>query len=129
MTSETPSHHRQLERLRRSMLRRWWLISLGLWLTVGPLSLWALRHELALIHQHFTWTAVRYGLAYNRLAALGLGITVGLSVALLVAESRHILFGLTAKERDRLEKQLFKIHHQGDQHPLWSQIVQPDEDT
>lgn len=129
MVTSERSHQDQLERLRSSVLRRWWLISLGLWLTVGPLSLWALRYEFALIFEHFTWTAVRYGLAYNRLAALGLGLTVGLTVALLVAESRHILFGLTAKERERLEKQLFKIHQQGNNHPLWSQIVEPDEDA
>lgn len=126
MTSD-PSHQAQLERLRQSVLKRWWLISLGLWLTVGPLSLWGLRHEFALLQQYFTWTAVRYGLAYNRLAALGIGITIGLSVALLVAESRHILFGLTTKERERLEKQLFKIHQQGRNHPLWSRVVEPND--
>lgn len=113
---------RQLHRLRDAMLRQWWRTTGLLWLTVGPLSLWALRQDIALLRQHFTWTAVRYGLAYNRLAAMGLGLCVGLTVGLLVGESRHILFGLSAGERRRLEKQLARIHQRGVRHPLWRRI-------
>ncbi|HEY9737188.1 MAG TPA: hypothetical protein V6D06_12930 [Trichocoleus sp.] len=113
---------RQLQRLRDEMLRRWWIMVGLLWLTAGPLSLWMLRHEFSLLRQHFTWTAVRYGLAYNRLAAIGLGLCVGLTVGLLVAESRHILFGLSSGERRRLEKQLAQIRQRGTSHPLWRRI-------
>ncbi|MGF1570041.1 MAG: hypothetical protein ACFCVD_18555 [Nodosilinea sp.] len=111
-----------IERLRRLLLRRWWVITATLWLTVGSLSLWSLRPEIALLRQYFTWTAVRYGLAYNRLAAIGLGLCVGLTVALLMAESRHTLFGLSKPERRRLETQLRQIQQRGMGHRLWKQI-------
>lgn len=114
-----PQHQRQIERLRVILLRRWWRTSVLLWLTVGSLSLWNLRGEWAMLRQYFTWTAVRYAVAYNRLAALGLGLCVGLTVALLVAESRHILFGLTRTEQQRLDRLHQDIHQQGPTHPLW----------
>lgn len=109
-------------RLRALVMRRWWFVAGGLWLTVGLLSLWSLRPEFAQLQQYFTWTAVRYGLAYNRLAAAGLGLCIGLTVALLVAESRYILFGITKAERRQLEKLLKQIDHRGRRHPLWRKI-------
>ena len=111
-----------IEKLRSIVLRRWWVISGLLWLTVAPLSLWSLRPDIALVRQHFTWSAVRYGLAYNRLAAVGLGLCVGLTVALLVAESRYILWGMTQAEAQRLEKLLHRINAQGNSHPLWRHL-------
>jgi hypothetical protein len=104
------------------MLRRWWLVNGVLWLTIGSLSLWGLRHEWATLRQYFTWTAVRYALAYNRLSAIGLSICVGLTVALLVAESRYLLFGLSKAERQRLERLLEQIQQQGSSHPLWHRV-------
>lgn len=118
MTAD-PQYHRQIERLRVILLRRWWRTSLLLWLTVGSLSLWSLRGEWAMLRQYFTWTAVRYVIAYNRLASLGLGLCVGLTVALLVAESRHIVFGLTRSERQRLNQLHHQVLQQGPTHPLW----------
>lgn len=118
----------QLERLRGHVLRRWWQSVVGLWLTVGLASLWALRHEIPTLQQYFTWTAVRYAFVYNRLAALGLGLCVGLTVALLVGESRHILFGLSQEERRRLERLRAKIQHQGPSHPLWRYLGSPSGD-
>lgn len=118
----TPSYPAPLERLRAIMLRRWWAISGLLWLTVAPLSLWSLRPEIAQLRQYFTWSAVRLGLAYNRPAAVGLGLCVGLIVALLVAESRYILWGMTKDEQQRLEKLCDRIAAQGPSHPLWKQI-------
>lgn len=113
-----------LEKLRVIILRRWWVINGLLWLVVGSLSLWSLRPEIALLRQYFTWAAVRIGLAYNRPAALGLGLCVGLTVALLLAESRYLLFGLTTVEQQRLEKLLHRIEAQGAAHPLWRQLHQ-----
>ncbi|NMF82072.1 hypothetical protein [Nodosilinea sp. P-1105] len=118
-------HSRYLERLRVVLLQRWWLTTVCLWLTVGSLSLWSLRHEIAQVQRYFTWAAVRYALAYNRLAALGLGLCVGLTVALLVNESRHILWGLSREERRRLERLLQRIQHQGNRHPLWQPVFGP----
>lgn len=119
-----PAYERQINRLRSVMLKRWWLITAVLWLTVGALSLWNLRHEMVMLWQYFTWTAVRYGLAYNRLSAVGLGLCLGLTVALLVAESRHILFGLSHRERQRLTQTLNRIRQQGPSHPLWQRVCE-----
>ena len=113
------SQKRQLKQLRTILRRRWWLTVLGLWLTVGSLSLWNLRPEIILLRQYFTWTALRYGLLYHRLAALGLGLCLGLTVALLLAESRYLLFGLAKEEQQRLETWLQRINRQGPRHPLW----------
>lgn len=117
-----PQYQRQIERLRVILLRRWWRSNVILWLTVGSLSLWSLRGEWAMLRQYFTWTAVRYALAYNRLAALGLGLCMGLTVALLVAESRHILFGLAGSEQQRLDQLHHHILQQGPTHPLWKAL-------
>ena len=119
-----PQHQHHIDRLRDLLLRRWWRVSGILWLTVGGLSLWHLRGEWVYLHSHFTWTAVRYALAYHRLAALGLGLCVGLTVALLVAESRHILFGLTRSEHERLDRLRLRIEDQGERHPLWHPLYQ-----
>ncbi|NJM97762.1 MAG: hypothetical protein HC800_11925 [Phormidesmis sp. RL_2_1] len=115
---------REIEALRQATLRSWWWVCLALWLTVGAVSLWWLRSDLQELREYFTWAAVRYMLAYGRLAAVGLGLCVGLTLALLVGESRHILFGLSVSERDRLTAQLNKIHAQGPSHPQWK-VIQP----
>jgi hypothetical protein len=121
MASSNSSNY-LLERLRGLVMRRWWWRTLGLWLTVGTVSLWALRQEFLSLLQHFTWTALRYGLAYHRLAAIGLGLCVGLTVALLIGESRHILFGLSDSERQRLQRLHHQIEQQGQRHPLWQSL-------
>lgn len=97
----------------------WWLVCSVLWLTVGSFSLWVLRFEIERALEYFTWTQIRYGLAYNPLPAAGLGLCVGLTIALLVSHSRHILLGLSAGERQHLEKLLLKIRQQGSSHPFW----------
>lgn len=108
-----------LEALRQQTMRHWWWLNLGLWLTVGAWSLWSLRAEYAIWAQYFTWTAVRFALVYHRLASIGLGLCAGLTLALLISESRHILWGLTPSERARLLQQLSKVHRQGAAHPWW----------
>jgi hypothetical protein len=114
-----PNTEQAIESLRQKMLRNWWLLTVGLWLTVGAWSLWQLRAEFQIWAQYFTWTAVRYSLAYNRLASIGFGLCFGLTMALLISESRHILWGLSKQERERLERQLARIRQQGPSHPLW----------
>ncbi|PZO41549.1 MAG: hypothetical protein DCF21_22565 [Leptolyngbya sp.] len=111
-----------IEKLRVMILRRWWAVSGLLWLTVAPLSLWSLRPEIAQLRQYFTWSTVRLGLGYNRPAAIGLGLCVGLTVALLVNESRNILWGMTKDEQQRLEKLCDRIEAQGPSHPLWRRL-------
>ncbi len=97
--TQSRAAHPALEtRWRRGMVR-WWLFNLVCWLTVAPLSAWGLRRTWAQLATYFTWAALRYGLIFNRLAAAGLGLCLGLTVALLVAETRHFFFGLTRRER------------------------------
>jgi len=117
-----PTSTPTLDQLRAIILRRWWVITALLWPTVGGLSLWALRLEIAQLRQYFTWATLRYGLAYHRLAAVGLGLCVGLTVALLVEESRYILFGLAGAERQRLQRLADRIAAQGTAHPLWHRL-------
>ena len=119
----TPTEfERQLEQLNRVVMASWWLLCGGLWLTVGLLSLWRLRFEIERLFEFFTWTQIRYGLAYNPLSAAGLGLCVGLTVGLLISHSRHIVFGLSVGERQRLEKLLLRIRQQGPAHPFWRWI-------
>ena len=119
---------RQIEALRQYQMRNWWWLSLALWLTIGLLSLWALRFEFQELREYFTWAAVRAMLVFNRFPALGLGICFGLTFALLVAESRHILFGLSRAEAQQLSDRLDKISAQGSSHPQWRLIQAPFEE-
>jgi uncharacterized membrane protein YhfC len=80
---------------------------------VGIASIWALHDTWQQLAEYFTWAAIRYGLAFNRLAAAGLGLCLGLTVALLVKEARFILFGLTRKERHDLQRALQKHNSNG----------------
>jgi len=109
----------EVQRLHELTVYGRWLVVGFLWLSVGALSLWGLRSEIALWLENFTWAAVRYGLVYNRLPAVGLGLCVGMTVAVLVWQSRNILLGLPRKEQQRLEQQVRRIRQQGRSHPLW----------
>ena len=122
---EDPNFAAQVERLLELTVYGRWLFVAFLWLTIGSLSLWALRDEIALLQQHFTWVAVRYGLVYNRLPAMGLALCVGMTVAVMIWQSRNILIGMPQVERRRLEQQVFRIRQQGNSHPLWNLVCQP----
>lgn len=117
----------QVERLHELTVYGRWLFVGFLWLTIGSLSLWALRDEIALLQQHFTWVAVRYGLAYNRLPAMGLGLCVGMTLGVMLWQTRNILIGISPTERRRLEQQVFRIRQQGKSHPLWNLVCQSKE--
>ncbi|HEY9299607.1 MAG TPA: hypothetical protein VIQ31_25240 [Phormidium sp.] len=119
-----PSFVTQVERLLELTVYGRWLFVGLLWLTIGSLSLWALRDEFALLQQHFTWVAVRYGLAYNRIPAMGLGLCLGMTVAVMIWQSRNILIGMPKEERRRLEQQVLRIRQQGKSHPLWNLVCQ-----
>lgn len=111
-----------MERLYRLTVYGRWAVVMLLWLVIGSISLWALRDEIALWGDYFTWTAVRYSLAFNPLAAMGLSICLGATVGLLVWQSRNILMGVSSEQTRRLEKRLIKIRQQGSSHPLWTWI-------
>jgi hypothetical protein len=114
----------EIERLHQLTVYGRWLVVGMLWLTVGSLSLWGLRYPISLILDHFTWAAVRYGLAFHRLSAIGLAVCVGSTLGVLIWQSRNILVGLSDREKKRLEQQLYRIRQQGPTHPLWKFICQ-----
>lgn len=101
-----------------------WLVIGVLWLTVGLASLWGLRYSISLLLEHFTWAGVRYGLLFNRLPAIGLAICVGMTVAVLLWQSRNILWGIPKRDQYRLKQQVDRIRAQGPSHPLWKFVCQ-----
>ena len=114
-----PHYVQRLQQL--AVYTRWAVVGL-LWLTIGSVSLWLLRDDLSLMHQYFTWAALRYALAYSPLAAVGLSVCIGMTVAVLVWQSRNILWGLPLKEQRQFEQQAERICRQGPSHPLWKWV-------
>ncbi len=117
-----PTFHEQVQRLHRLTVYGRWLVVGLLWVSIGSLSLWGLRSEIALWQQYFTWVAVRYGLYYNPLPTFGLTFCIGMTAAVLVWQSRNILVGLPNQEQRRLEQQVSRIRQQGSSHPLWKWV-------
>jgi hypothetical protein len=107
---------------RLNVYSRWAVIGL-LWLTVGTYSLWELRYPISLIQEEFTWAAVKYGLMFQPIPALGLCLCVGVMTGTLVWQSRNMLWGMSTKEHQQLIKQVGEIRKQGDSHPLWKLVV------
>jgi hypothetical protein len=114
----------QVQKLYQLIVYGRWLVVVLLWLTVGSLSLWGLRSEIALLLQYFTWVAVRFGLYYNPLPTLGLTFCIVMTISVIVWQSRNILLGLSPQEQKRLEQQVHKIRQQGATHPLWKWICE-----
>ncbi|MBD2359983.1 MULTISPECIES: hypothetical protein [unclassified Anabaena] len=114
----------QVQKLHQLTVYGRWLFVGFLWLTIAPLCLWNLRSEISLWQQYFTWAAVRYGLFYHPLSAIGLAFCIGMTTSVLVWQSRNILLGLPRQEQQRLEKQVFQIRQQGPTHPLWKWVCQ-----
>ncbi len=119
MSEKDPTFQAAVQRLHKLTVYGRWLTVLGLWLTVGSLSFWSLRYPISLLQDYFTWAAVRWAIVFQPLPAMGLGICVAMTVAVLIWQSRNILVGLPKLERQRLEKQVLKICEQGSSHPLW----------
>jgi hypothetical protein len=118
-----PIFKNQIERLYNlTIYARWCVIAL-LWLTVGAYSLWELRYPISLIQEYFTWAAVKYGLAFQPIPALGLALCVGMTTGTLVWQSRNLIWGISKKEQQRLAKQVCQIRQQGSSHPLWKWVV------
>ena len=126
MCKDEPVLQVQVERLYRLIVYCKWLIVVLLWSSVGSLSIWSLRREISLWVEHFTWVSVRYALAYNRLPTLGLSLCLGTTTAILVWQSKNILWGISPEEQKHLEQQVRQINHQGRTHPLWKWIIQDD---
>ena len=117
-----PNFQAAVQRLHELTVYGRWLTVLALWLTVGSVSLWSLRYPISLLREYFTWAAVRWALIFQPFPALGLGLCVAMTLAVLVWQSRNILVGLPKAERQRLEKQVLKVSEQGSSHPLWKWV-------
>jgi hypothetical protein len=118
-----PIFQSQIDRLHQlTIYGRWVTIGL-LWATVGAYSLWELRYPIELICEDFTWSAVKYGLSFQPLPALGLSLCIGVMAATLVWQSRNIIWGIPKQEQERLSRQVCRIRQQGSSHPLWKWVV------
>ena len=93
-----------------------------MWISIGSFSIWGLRDEIALWIENFTWAAVRYGLYFHRWPTLGLGLCLGMTLAVLTWQGRNIVRGLPLREKRRLEEQVRRIRQQGSSHPLWKWV-------
>ncbi len=124
MNKVAPVSQFQVQRLYRLILYGRWLIVGLLWMSVGSVSIWSLRREFSLWIEYFTWVAVRYALVHNRLASLGIGLCLGMTTAVLVWQSRHIIWGISPEELKRLEQKVRQINRHGPTHPLWKWVIQ-----
>ena len=124
MTNESdPNFKIEVQRLHKLTVYGRWLTVILLWISVGSLSIWGLRDEIALWIENFTWAAVRYGLYFHRWPTLGLGLCLGMTLAVLTWQGRNLVRGLPLREKQRLEEQVRRIRQQGPSHPLWKWVV------
>jgi hypothetical protein len=114
---------RQLQRLIQVQIFGRWVVNVSLWLTVGIASLWGLQQDIALWLEFFTWAAVRSSLQGNRLAFLGLGLCVSMTLSTLIWQSWHILWGISKAEDRELRLELQEILAIGESHPLWRWVI------
>ena len=123
MTNESDGNFQsEVQGLHKLTVYGRWLTVIFLWISVGSLSIWGLRDEIALWLEHFTWAAVRYGLSFHRWPTLGLGLCLGMTLAVLAWQSRNMVRGLPLREKQGLEQQVRRIRQQGPSHPLWKWV-------
>ena len=118
-----PVFKSQIDRLYRFYLYSRWVTIGLLWATVGGYSLWQLRYPIELIREDFTWAAVKYGLVFQPIAAIGLAICLGMMIGTLLWQSCNSIWGISKHERQRLSRQVCQIRQQGSSHPLWKWVV------
>ncbi|MFM9267997.1 hypothetical protein [Tychonema sp. BBK16] len=121
MTND-PNFEIEVHRLHKLTIYGRWLTVIFLWISIGSLSIWGLRDEIALWIEHLTWAAVRYGLYFHRWPTLGLGLCLGMTFAVLTWQGRNLVWGLPLREKQRLEQQVRRIREQGQTHPLWKWV-------
>ncbi len=119
MLEDPPNLTQAVKNLHRFTLYLRWIIVSLCWIVVIPLALWSLRHEIAMMREHFTWAALRYSLIYNLIPSFFIFLSVAITLAVLVWHSRYILQGIQPHERHQLEKQVKRIYALGPRHPLW----------
>ncbi|BAU65745.1 hypothetical protein STA3757_31360 [Stanieria sp. NIES-3757] len=122
MTELDPNLRKQVKRLHQLTVYARWSLVVFSWLTLGTFGLWGLRAEIQRLLDYFTWAGLRYSLSYNLGSSLCLSVCIGLTVSVLVWQSRNIIWGLPLRERYRLQQQVKEILASGTSHPLWKWI-------
>lgn len=117
-----PELKEPVHRLYRAQQQQRWRLVLLLWLAIVPLSLWGLRQTLGLLWEYFTWSALRYGLIYHPISALGLLVTVLLTLTSTFAEWGVRRWGYSGEEVRSLKRQVERIRAKGEKHPLWPKV-------
>ena len=113
----------QVQRLILVQTKMRWALVIFLWLTVGIVSLWMIREDIALWMEYFTWAAVRVAIRNDQLPYMGLGVCVALTLSTLIRQSWDILFGINKREYHYLVKQVQEIETQGRKHWLWQWVI------
>ena len=119
MQSSDPNFHKKVKKLYRLTVYFRWIVVVFSWLTFGAYGIWGLRLEISLWLDYFTWAALRYGLAFNIIPTICLAFCIGMTISVLVWQSRNIIWGLPPKEKQELEKQVEHILAQGKRHFLY----------
>ncbi|MDJ0647161.1 MAG: hypothetical protein QNJ60_00505 [Xenococcaceae cyanobacterium MO_188.B19] len=119
MQSSDPNFHKKVKKLYRLTVYFRWIVVVFSWLTFGAYGIWGLRSEISLWLDYFTWTALRYGLAFNIIPTICLAFCIGMTISVLVWQSRNIIWGLPPQEKQDLEKQVEHILAKGKRHFLY----------
>ena len=113
---------RKVAKLHRLTVYGRWLLVLISWLTLGTYALWQLQEEIALWFDYFTWAAVYYTFHFNFVPTICLAFCLGMTISVLLWQSRNIIWGLPSNEKRQLVKQVKQIEARGKKHPLWKWI-------
>lgn len=95
---------RSLKKFYRRQIYLKWLIVAGCWSILLPIIIWGLRTEIELLKDYFTWTALRYSLAFNLPYTLLLVICLWLALRTLFWQIKNALFGLSPQDKYYLKK-------------------------
>ena len=112
----------EVQRLHKLIVYGRRLTVILLWISVGSVSIWGLRGEIALWLEYFTWAAVRYGLYFHRWPTFGLVLCLAITLVVFPWQNRNMVGGLPLREKQGLEKQVRHIRQQGPSHPLWKWV-------
>ena len=124
MTELDPNLKKQVQKLHRITVYMRWLTVILCWLTLGLFGFWGLREEIGLWFDYFTWSAVRYAIYFNFLPSLCLAFCIGITLSVLIWQSRNIIWGLPIQEKYLLQQRVKRILAAGSSHPLWRFIVE-----
>lgn len=120
-----PQTEAQIQRLCQLNLYGRWGMVVFCWLTLGAIALWALQRDLQLMWEHFTWAAVRYTLVFKPVPSMMVIFCVAITTSTLVWQSRNILWGLPAREKYKLFREVETIRSRSPDHWLWKWVIQP----